>query len=217
MTNGKLIWVARLLETLGAVALMVANATSVVGADNAAIINLVAMVVLLGASRVRGWLPAKKGPVGAAIVGLVAIVFLAGCGYAGLARGYQALGMVKMVGNATGRALAKVQYAKTRECVLAHGTHTPEAKACIKPMADRIEQWHLARASINAANTLAYASLLVHHAYLDGRAGGRKLNVLKVIAVSVCGLVKAAMQFKDLIPSKEIVGGLAMVKGLVCL
>ena len=217
MTNEKLRWIARFLELVGAIALTVSAATNVVGPKVGMWISLISVVVLLAAGRVRGWLPPKKRTGRAAIIGLLAVFLLGGCGYAGLARGYQSLRLVKTVGNQVDVALAAWLGGKVTECIVTHGTKTPEARACIVPHVDRVKQWHLARASINAAQETGYASLLVYHDHLDGKAGGRKLDVIKVIAVSVCGAVKAILQFQDLIKAKALLGGLSAVKGLVCL
>jgi hypothetical protein len=154
------------------------------------------------------------------LVSVCLAVLLVGCGWKGLAAGYSTLVVVRDVGRQVETDMAEYLKGKVVACVKAHGSKTKEAKACIEPEVAKVKVWAKVRAGVNAEQLVAFAALKSYHDHLAGKAGGKKINVIKVIARSVCALVKGLEELKAVIGSKKVkayIDKLSIVKGLVCI
>jgi len=157
-------------------------------------------------------------PIRSAFLALFLCIGLCSCGYKGLVAGYSTIVTVKQAGSHIEGTLAKWLRAETVKCVTAMGSRTPDVKKCLEPKVKIVKDWGKARAGINAANEAAFAALKLYHDILDGKAKGKKPDWIKVIAKSVCGLLKAAESLEAILPSiAKVTEPLKGIKGLVCL
>ncbi len=156
------------------------------------------------------------------IAGLFVYTALAPTGgctkYGRLATGYRALALVRDAGNTGTKTVAEWLRYQGKKCLELHKSRSAPAYAtCINPERAKAQTWRTAMVGLNVALAAALAALRAYHAYLDGKAGGKKVSWIKVLRPVVCGMAKAVRALRESVPKLgEAEKILAIVEGVTC-
>ncbi|MEE9481196.1 MAG: hypothetical protein V3V34_11735 [Kiloniellales bacterium] len=125
--------------------------------------------------------------------------------------------LVTQAASAADRLVGKHLEDEHGRCKAAHTPKTLVFAACAAPALALHRKWKIARTSVAALNVLVQGALTEYYLYLKGKAGGIKMQPLKVAARAVCTLSKALTELEKVIPAiGKAAGILSAAQGFAC-
>lgn len=141
-----------------------------------------------------------------------------GCGKWGpISSAMNASVLVTQAGNSADRIIAEHLESVDADCSKRFPAKTAGFTACVSPALKLHERWKVVRSSVSAANVVVQATLVEYYNYLKGKAGGKKIDPLRVAARSVCAIARALTELQKILPALMSARAvLASVEGIAC-